>query len=88
MFGSDHALRLIWKAAAIGAVLGLVACLSAPVSGRNQLILFSKDREVALGVDAYRQIIEKNISNDSYLTGRMNEVGRRIAAASDQPGLV
>ena len=88
MFGSDRALRLVWKAAALGAALGLAAFQTAPISGRNQLILFSAEREVALGADAYRQIIdEKDISSDAELTRRMNEVGRRIAGASDQPGL-
>ena len=88
MFGSDRALRLVWKAVAFGAALGLAACQTAPISGRNQLILFSAEREVALGADAYRQIIdEKEISSDPELTRRMNEVGRRIAEASDQSGL-
>ena len=82
MFGNDRALCLVWKAAAFGAALGLAACQTAPISGRNQLILFSAEREVALGADAYRQIIdEKEISSDPELTRRMNEVGRRIAEA-------
>jgi predicted Zn-dependent protease len=88
MFNSDRNLQFLWKATAIGAVMGLAACQSAPVSGRNQLILFSADQEVSLGADAYRQIIdEKNVSNNAQLTRRMNDVGQRVAAAIDQPGI-
>jgi predicted Zn-dependent protease len=83
-----HALRSIWKSAALGIVLGIAACQAAPISGRNQLILLSAEREATLGAEAYRQIRdEQDISNDPELTRRMNEIGRRIAQASDQPNL-
>jgi predicted Zn-dependent protease len=76
------------KSIALSLLLALAACQSAPVSGRNQLILFSAEREAALGAEAYQEVrSEKQISNDPALTRRMNEVGRRIAAATDQPNL-
>ena len=88
MFDKDQALRSILNTLALGLALGLAACQTAPISGRNQLILMSAEQESSLGAEAYRQIRdEQEISNDPELNRRMNEVGRRVAEASDQPNL-
>jgi predicted Zn-dependent protease len=81
-------LQLFWKAAILGVLLVITACQSAPISGRNQLILFSIESESTLGIDAYREILnEKEISDNPNLTHRMNTVGQRISETTDQPGL-
>ncbi len=88
MLDRDQVLQLIWKSAAFGLVLGIAACQAAPITGRNQLILMSAQQEASLGAEAYQQIRDEQVvSNDAELTRRMNEIGRRIAQASDQPGL-
>lgn len=75
-------------AAALGLSLGLAACESAPVTGRQQLILLPESQAQQMGVEAYQQIkSEKGVSNDPTYTGPVNEIGRRIAAASGQPDL-
>ena len=77
--------------AAAGALLALHAlllgaCESAPVTGRNQLILLPESQDAELGLQAYRQIrSEERVSRDAALNRRVQEVGRRIAAVSGQP---
>jgi len=68
------------------AVAVLAGCQSAPVTGRNQLIVLPESQDAQLGLDAYQQILaESEISNDPELNRRVQEVGRRIAAASPHP---
>ena len=72
---------------AVGVSL-LAACETAPLTGRNQLILLPESQSQAMGVDAYQEIKSKTpISNDPRYTGPVNEIGQRIAAISTQPGL-
>jgi predicted Zn-dependent protease len=64
----------------------LAACQAAPVTGRNQFIVLPESQDAQMGLDAYQQILsESQISNDSALNARVQEVGRRIAAASPHP---
>ncbi|MDF2782557.1 MAG: Peptidase family [Geminicoccaceae bacterium] len=66
--------------------LALGACESAPVTGRNQLILVPESQDADLGLQAYQQIrSEERVSRDAELNRRVQEVGRRIAAVSGQP---
>lgn len=66
----------------------LAACETAPVTGRQQLILLPEGQAQQMGVEAYQQIkSEKGVSADPKYTGPVNEIGRRIAAASGQPDL-
>ncbi len=72
---------------AVGVSL-LAACETAPLTGRNQLILLPESQSQAMGVDAYQEIKSKTpTSNDPRYTGPVNEIGQRIAAISTQPGL-
>jgi len=68
------------------AVAVLAGCQAAPVTGRNQLIVLPESQDAQMGLDAYQQILaESEISNDPDLNRRLQEVGRRIAAASPHP---
>jgi predicted Zn-dependent protease len=70
----------------VGLALALGACESAPVTGRNQLILVPESEDAELGLQAYQQIKkEEKISRDAGLNSRVKEVGRRIAAVSGHP---
>jgi metalloendopeptidase OMA1, mitochondrial len=77
----------IGRAAPAVALLALVAgCESAPVTGRNQLILVPESQDASMGLQAYQQIKqEENTSQNADLNRRVREVGRRIAAVSGQP---
>ena len=80
--------RNVLRASATGLALGaLVACESAPITGRNQLILLPESQDAALGLDAWQQIKQQQpVANDSRLQQRVERVGRRIAEASGEPG--
>lgn len=61
----------------------LAACESAPITGRNQLILLPESQDAALGLDAWQQIKqEQKVANDRQLQQRVDRIGRRIAAVS------
>jgi predicted Zn-dependent protease len=65
----------------------LASCESAPVTGRNQLILVPEDQAAEMGAQAYEQIVsEADISDDSDLNAVVNEVGERITAVAEDPG--
>jgi predicted Zn-dependent protease len=68
------------------AVAVLAGCQSAPVTGRNQLIVVPESQDAQMGLEAYQQILaESDVANDRELDRRLQEVGRRIAAASPHP---
>jgi len=73
---------------AAGLVLAalLAGCQAAPVTGRSQLIVLPESQDSQMGLDAYQQILaESEVSTDQALNRRVQEVGRRIAAASPHP---
>ncbi len=75
-----------WWGAACLALGLLVACQTAPITGRSQFILIPESSDAALGLEAYNAILaESEISNDPALNGRVREVGHRIAAISPNP---
>ena len=72
-------------ATALAAAL-VAACQAAPITGRQQLILLPKSQDTQMGLEAYQQILdESKVANDPELNRRVQEVGRRIAAASPHP---
>jgi metalloendopeptidase OMA1, mitochondrial len=72
--------------AAIGLVVLVAACASAPYTHRSQLILVSQSQETALGADAYKQVLSKaKIDRDPKINAIVHEVGERIARAADRP---
>jgi len=80
-------LALMRRVGAVAVALLLASCESAPVTGRNQLILLPESQDAALGLDAWQQIKqEQPVSNNRQLQQRVERVGRRIAEASGEPG--
>ncbi|HTO13210.1 MAG TPA: M48 family metallopeptidase [Candidatus Binatia bacterium] len=64
-------------------LLGLAACETVPVTGRSQLVLISESTEVAMGLDAYQQVLHTSkVSTDPRLNEQVTRVGRRIAEAT------
>ena len=62
------------------------SCVSAPYTGRSQLMLVSETDEVASGQLAYRQILRDSVSTSDQEALRMvRAVGERIAAAANKP---
>jgi predicted Zn-dependent protease len=64
-------------------LLTVVACQTVPITGRSQLILLPEGSELAMGLDAYQQILSKSkVSTDPALNAQVTRVGRRIADAT------
>lgn len=64
----------------------LAACETAPVSGRSQMMLVSENEERQMGLQAYREVLNKEtLSSDAQVNALVEKVGRRIAAAAERP---
>ena len=75
-----------WKVLAIGLSLLfiVVACATAPVTGRSQLILISPQQESELGASAFQQVLSKaKVSHDPEQQAVVDRIGWRIARAAN-----
>ncbi len=71
-------------AAMCGALLG--ACSTAPVTGREQLMLVSESQAQEMGLQAYKEAISKaKISQDPKYVEQVRRVGARVAQAAQKP---
>jgi predicted Zn-dependent protease len=62
-----------------------VRCQTAPVTGRQQLIIISPGQEMALGAQSYTQILsESKLSQDEEIVNMVNRVGRDIARVTSR----
>lgn len=66
-------------------IILLNGCATAPVTGRSQLILLSEQQEIALGLQAYNEVLSQNkVSEDPQINAMVERVGSRIAAVADK----
>lgn len=64
----------------------VVACQTAPITGRKQLMTVSPEQEMQLGVQAYADVVKKSkIASAPDVRDQVIRVGRRIAAAAERP---
>jgi len=70
-----------------GGLLGtLVGCYRAPVTGREQMIFFSEETEMSMGLSAYREVLrEFPLSTNPETNAMIRRVGERVAAVANQP---
>ncbi|MDR4502729.1 MAG: M48 family metallopeptidase [Nitrospirales bacterium] len=67
-------------------ILALNACQKAPGTARDQFIYISEEKEIALGLSAFREVLASApLSTNPEITLMVNRVGRRIAAAANKP---
>jgi metalloendopeptidase OMA1, mitochondrial len=68
-------------------VIGLLfSCATAPYTGRKQILLISEGEEMALGDNAYRDVLKKEkISQDPKANALVKRVGARISAVANKP---
>jgi predicted Zn-dependent protease len=65
----------------------LAGCSSAPVTGRQQLVLMSSSEAAGMGRDAYSQILqEKGIASNQQQTAMVKRVGEATVAANGMGG--
>ena len=74
----------------VGTTAGVLAtlggCVRAPGTARDQFIYISEEKEIAMGISGYRELLRQApISNDPELTEMVNRVGQRIAAVANKP---
>lgn len=83
--------RLKWSLACCIAVLacvGIAACQTVPITGRSQLLLLSEADEVQMGIQSYREVVQKSkLSTDPVTNDLVKRVGTRIAAATGRTDL-
>lgn len=84
-------LRLAFRGAlsactAVGVGGWLVGCYRAPGTARDQLIFISEEKEIAMGVRAFREVLRQApLSEDPEINEMVHRVGRRIAEAANKP---
>lgn len=87
--GAGGMLRLscLLSVVATGGVIStLVGCVRAPGTARDQFIYISEEKEIAMGIGAYRELLRRApISDDPELNELVNRVGKRIAAVANKP---
>jgi metalloendopeptidase OMA1, mitochondrial len=71
-----------------GSALLLCGCATTPITGRSQLMLVSAEQETALGVEAYRQVLQNEpVTHDPRYTEPVQRIARRLEAAANRPDL-
>ena len=78
----------------VALTLSVVACLAvfwgcirAPGTARDQIIFISEEKEIALGISAFRDVLKQaRLSANPEINTMVNRVGRRIADVVNKPG--
>lgn len=80
-------LRAAVGVAAAGGLLPFLAgCYRAPGTAREQLIFISEEKEIAMGVGAFREVLRQApLSQDAAISEMVHRVGKRIAAVANKP---
>ena len=83
-------LRGLWTSLIYALVLLMSsACQKAPGTARDQLIYISEEKEIALGLAAFREVLKSaRLSKDPEITLMVNRVGQRIAKGANKPEYV
>jgi predicted Zn-dependent protease len=64
----------------------LTGCYRAPGTARDQVIFFSEEKELQLGLDAFRQVLRAApLSDNVEVNELVHRVGRNIAEAANKP---
>ena len=84
--GAQGALAALAALGWFGSLGSLTGCIRAPGTARDQLIFISEEKEIAMGVRAYREVLRHTRLNENpEINELVNRVGRRIAAAANKP---
>lgn len=79
--------RVLPTILAAGLLLLLDGCVTAPETGRSQLILLSSDKEMAMGFESFTQLKKETpVSKNAQAAALVQSVGRRLAAVAELPG--
>ncbi|WP_128543792.1 M48 family metalloprotease [Larkinella soli] len=71
-----------------GLLAGVTACSRNPVTGKKELILMSKEQEIALGQQSHPSVVATmGLYDDKKLSDFINEKGKAMARISHRPDL-
>ena len=77
---------LLLKFLTVTLLLSTSGCVTTPISGNRAFIVTSEAEEMQMGKQAYQEILSKEkVSNNQRLNAILQRVGKRIAAAANQP---
>lgn len=80
--------RLLLAGAVVSALLGITACSSNPATGGHNVVLGTRQGEIENSRRIHDQIIQfYGLFEDQAIQDYVNDVGQRVARASDQPDL-
>src|SRR5690349_6873801 len=69
-----------------GAASWLAGCYRAPGTARDQLIFISEDKEMAMGVKAFHEVLRATRLNENpEINDMVHRVGERIATVANKP---
>lgn len=72
---------------AAGSLELLLGCYRAPGTARDQLIFISEEKEIALGLSAFREVLRNaRLNENPDINDMVHRVGQRIARAAQKPG--
>lgn len=84
--GAEGALATLGALGWFGSLASLTGCVRAPGTARDQLIFISEDKEIGMGVRAYREVLRHaRLNANPEINELVNRVGQRIAAAANKP---
>ena len=80
----------LFTALGVGAAMSvfgsLTGCYRAPGTARDQVIFFSEEKELELGLNAFRQVLRAApLSDNAEVNELVHRVGRKIAEAANKP---
>jgi predicted Zn-dependent protease len=80
-------MKSVWNIIPVAGILLLMAaCARNPVTGKKQVALMSEKQEIAMGQEAYPQIVaEFGLYPDSSIQRFINDKGNQMAAISHRP---
>src|SRR5262245_51373172 len=82
--------KRLFTALGVGAAMSvfgsLTGCYRAPGTARDQVIFFSEEKELELGLNAFRQVLRAApLSDNAEVNELVHRVGRKIAEAANKP---
>lgn len=67
-------------------ILSTLSCVKAPGTARDQIIFISEEKEIGLGVSAFRDVLKQaRLNANPEINAMVNRVGRKIADAANKP---
>lgn len=90
LYSGARGLLGLWAALRLGAAAGtlqsLAGCYKAPGTARDQFIYLSPEKEIEMGVKAFRDILRSApLTANPEVNDLVHRVGRRIAEAANKP---